>query len=292
MKKIYNLLFILLAITATSCTERIDLDLDGAEPVIVIYGSVTDTLAYQSVAISSSVPYFDNQHNPAVSGANVTITSSDNETWELTESDTEKGIYLTQELKAGKEGRTYHLKVVHDFNKDGADETYEATSTMLPRFAMDSVEIRTMNDMGRNIFTVHISAQEPVGEDFYMSKYFVNDTLATKFSKFGLLKDMLIEGQYLNKLLVFFFSDQAEIDDYSDDEAKYGTFASSGDDVIIEFSRIEKSYYNFIHQAQRMKNGENPIFGGPPSNIQGNISNGGVGFFSAYSPSIIKTKIP
>lgn len=292
IKKTYHLLLIALTIITASCTERIDLDLDGAAPVIVIYGSITDTLAYQSIAISSSAPYFDNQPNPVVSGAKVSITSSDNESWELIESNTEKGTYLTQELKAGKEGTTYHLKVLYDFDKDGVDETYEATATMLPRFGMDSVEIKTMKDMSRNLFTIHIYGQEPEGEDHYMSKFYVSDTLATKFSKFGLLADKIFDGQYLNGLLIFHLSDLAEIDDYSDDDLKYETFASSGDEVIVEFCRVEKAYYNFIDQAQGVKYGENPIFGGPPSNIQGNISNGAVGFFAAYSPSRLKAKVP
>lgn len=292
MKIKYSLLLALLAITAVSCTERIDLDVESSDPVIVIYGSITDTLAFQSVAISSSVPYFDNQHNPPVTGARVTIASSDNDVWDLLENETEKGTYRTQELKAGKEGCVYHLTVTCDFDKDGEDETYEAVATMLPRFVLDSVQIKTLNDMGRNLFTAHVFAQEPEGEDFYMSKYYVNDTLATKLSKFGLLNDKLFDGQYLNGLLVFHFSDLAEIDDYSDDDQKYETFVSSGDDVIIELCRVEKNYFNFIEQAQNVKYGENPIFGGPPSNIQGNISNGGVGFFSAYSPSRLKATVP
>jgi hypothetical protein len=69
-------------------------------------------------------------------------------------------------------------------------------------------------------------------------------------------------------------------------------FLSSGDEVIVEYNRVEKGYYNFIEQAQHVKNGENPMFGGPPSNIQGNISNGAVGYFAAYSPARLKAVAP
>lgn len=292
MRNIYNSLFFLLVLLMTSCTERIDLDLDSSEPVIVIYGTITDTLAYQSIAISSSVPYFEQQHNPTVSGARVTITTSANEVWTLLESNTQKGTYQTETLKAGKPGESYNLKVEYDFDQDGTVELYEAFSTMLPPILLDSVSIETMNDMGMTVFTVNLSAQEPAGEDFYVSKYYVNDTLATKLSQYGLMNDRLIDGQYLNGFLVFFFNDMAEIEDYPEEDRKYQIFLSSGDEVIVEFNRVEKGYYNFIKQAQDVKYGENPMFGGPPSNIQGNISNGAIGYFAAYSPARLTAVAP
>lgn len=292
MKTIYNGLFMLLVLLMTSCTERIDLDLDNADPVIVIYGTVTDTLAYQSITVSKSVSYFDQQHNPTVSGAHVTITTSQNEVWTLLESTTQKGTYQTETLKAGKPGETYHLKVEYDSNQDGITEFYEASSKMLPPLKLDSVKIGVMKNMGRNIFTVNLSAQEPVGEDFYIGKYYVNDTLATKLSRYSLMNDLLIDGQYLNGYLVYFFADMAEIADYSDDNMKYNTFLSSGDEVIVEYNHVEKGYYNFVKQAQDVKYGENPMFGGPPSNIQGNISNGAAGYFATYSPARLKAIAP
>lgn len=292
MRNIYTNLLVLLFIFMASCTERIDLDLDSADPVIVIYGTVTDTLAYQSVAISSTVPYFEMEHNPTVSGAHVTITTSENEIWTLLENDNQKGTYQTETLRAGKPGETYHLKVEYDFNQDGTTELYEASSTMLSPIQLDSVQIGRMDHMGKNSFTVNLFAQEPVGEDFYFSKYYVNDTLATKLSKYGMMNDLFMDGEYLNGYLVYFFADMAEIDDYSDNSKKNRTFLSSGDELIVEFNRIEKSYYKFVKQAQDVKDGENPMFGGPPSNIQGNISNGAVGFFSTYSPARLTVVVP
>ncbi|MDD4515595.1 DUF4249 domain-containing protein [Massilibacteroides sp.] len=285
MRKAYIYLLTFFTLLTTACTERIELDLDSDDSKIVIYGTITDTLAYQNISISSSLPYFDQGHNPTISGAQVSIKTSDNEVWTLLESDTEKGRYQTQDLKAGKPGESYHLTVEYDFDQDGLSELYEASTTMSRKFVIDSVEIRTMNDMGFNVFTVNMFAQEPEGEDFYISKYYVCDTLATKLSKFGLMKDLLTDGEYLNGFLVYYFSDKAEIDDYAEDDLKYQTFISSGDEVVVEYCRVEKGYFNFIEQAQDMKYGENPMFGGPPSNIQGNISNGGVGYFTAYSPS-------
>jgi hypothetical protein len=292
--KTYNnpIILILTLMLSTACTERIELDIDSSDPVLVIYGSITDTLAYQQIAITSSVPYFSDESNPPISGAKVQVTTSENETWAYVESQTEKGIYRTEQPKAGKQGITYYLEVVYDFDQDGADEIYEANSTLLPPFQTDSTQIRTIDYMGYNVYTINIHGQEPSGEDFYMSKFYVCDTLATTLSDVGLWNDILFDGQYLNGLLIYSFGDMTEYDKYSEEDSKYMVFVSPGDEIIVEFNHIEEKYFNFIKQAQDMRYGENPMFGGPPSNIQGNISNGAVGFFSAYSPSRSKVIVP
>ena len=49
-------------------------------------------------------------------------------------------------------------------------------------------------------------------------------------------------------------------------------------------SGITKEYFDFINQVQQA--GFNlPFFSGPPANVQGNVTNGGIGFFAAYSNS-------
>ena len=47
----------------SSCTESIELDTDDADPVIVIYSTLTDELTYQQVQLSSSTGYFDGNKN-------------------------------------------------------------------------------------------------------------------------------------------------------------------------------------------------------------------------------------
>jgi hypothetical protein len=37
--------------------------------------------------------------------------------------------------------------------------------------------------------------------------------------------------------------------------------------------------------------GSNPLFSGPPANVKGNISNGAIGFFAAYTTSRSRIKV-
>ena len=48
---------------------------------------------------------------------------------------------------------------------------------------------------------------------------------------------------------------------------------------------IGSGYANFIWEAQAEVQGSNPLFSGPPANVKGNIDNGAIGFFAAYSVS-------
>lgn len=58
---------------------------------------------------------------------------------------------------------------------------------------------------------------------------------------------------------------------------------AAGDTVTAEINGIEKEYATFIWDAQTEIWGSNPLFSGPRANIKGNISNGAIGYFAAYS---------
>jgi hypothetical protein len=57
-----------------------------------------------------------------------------------------------------------------------------------------------------------------------------------------------------------------------------------GDVITLQMSGITKEYFDFVNQVQQA--GYNlPFFTGPPANVQGNVTNGGIGFFAAWSNS-------
>ena len=58
-----------------------------------------------------------------------------------------------------------------------------------------------------------------------------------------------------------------------------------GDIVTVEMNSIGEEYANFLWDAQSEISGSNPLFSGPPANVKGNINNGAIGFFAAYSVS-------
>ena len=167
---------------------------------------------------------------------------------------------------------------------------YNASTTIKEPFRIDSLQINSMSVLGRHYYTINLFAQELLGPDYYVSRFYINGGLATVMITWLMaLDDKLIDGKYLNGLLVYTFSDQNNQGEYDPNKV---LFVQSGDTVAVEIDRVEKGYYDFITQCKSSVNGENPFFGGPPSNIVTNLTNGAVGYFAGYAPSRKSVIVP
>jgi len=284
-------LFLLTAFFS-SCTELIDIKPSNSEPVIVIYGYLTEDNVHQTIRISVSSPYFEMQPNQPVSNAIVSIQSSDNQTFELVET-AENGLYCTRFPMAAVIGTTYHLSVQADINQSGNLKLYEATTTMPRAFQIDTVEIKTMTIMGFKHYNLYLYAQELPGNHYYYARAIINDTLMnSRISRAIVFSDYGIDGQYLDGFPLMQFEDsENNFFQGREDQLRYH-FVKPGDKITFCISLIEKGFHDFLEQAQRERRGENPFFGGPASNITTNISNGGVGYFTSFCTTRMDVYVP
>jgi hypothetical protein len=273
-----------------ACTEKMELKTANSDPVVVIYGCLTEDSIHQTIRVALSSPYFELAPNKPVSNALISIQSSDNETFELEETG-EKGLYRTKERMAAIAGTTYHLTVSVDPNQSGNMQLYEATAIMQRPFKVDTINIEARYIMGYKHYTLNLYAQDDEGPDYYCARTIINDTLTTALiSRYTVFSDYVIDGHYLNGLPVMQFEDYENIQFGNSDS--YYDFVKPGDKVSFCISLIEKGFHNFLEQCQRERNGENPFFGGPASNITTNISNGGIGYFTAFSSTWVDTYVP
>ena len=294
--KILNIIpIILFVVTAlVSCTAPIDINTRDSEPVIVIYGNITDENKYQFIRITSSSPYFDEKANIAILDAKVKVTSSDGEEYLFISE--KEGYYVSEIFFEGIPGVTYHLKVEVDFNNDGIMDIYEAETTIPPVVPVDSIDIKPMDIMGYRHFSLNFYMYEPVETDnYYLFKFFINDSLSNnKISEFIVSDDQMFNGAYLSGISLYYFEDATDEKNLTapraDEEGNY--MVKPGDRVCLQVLNIEKGYYHFINECISEKYGENPFFGGPPSNITTNISNGAVGYFSGYCLQERSTIVP
>jgi hypothetical protein len=281
----FTLLVFFFVLFLSSCEEPFDIDTDDAPPVIVIYGNFTNERTYHSINVSVSSPYFDPQPNRGISDAEVWIKSSAGDVYGFIENDTVPGLYQTIDKVAGIPDLAYTLSVKVDFDNDGIKEIYTATSYMLTPTEIDFVRIQSLSMMGRKSYAMYLYSQDAPTEDYYLSRYKVNDTLVLdKLSRTSLMSDRTFNGQYMNAMLLHMFGD---IDDRNEERDENGdenrrVYLSLGDVVTLSFGRIEKGYYNFINQCTNEMRGESPFFGSPASNIITNISHGGRGYFACY----------
>lgn len=285
----FIILLCLLGITVSSCTSPIDLKTNDSDPVIVIYGCLDGQAIHQSIRITSSSPYFEEKQNRPVSDAMVSIRSSANEMFELEELINEKGTYQTTVPMAAVAGITYQLKVEVDFDEDGVLEVYEASTMMPYHYELDSIKIEPTSIMGYKHYALKMYGVEEPGEDYYLFRFIVNDTIERfKISQFMTVSDKGINDDRIDGTVLSYIND---IEDYDEDEDEY-LYVESGDKITLCTSRIGKGYYDFVNQCQGERHGENPFFGGPASNITTNISNGAVGYFTAFSTSMLNGVIP
>jgi len=272
MKKLF---FIIPAILlyVTSCTERIDIDLDETYTRLVVYGAITTDTASHFVELSTTSSYYYNEAPPQVSGASLEISDDLGNVVNLTE--TEPGKYATSSLFAAIPGRIYTLRIVLQEEING-HKTYEASSSVSPIYPIDSINLVNQPDWGeKGFYEVACFYQDPPTTDFYMFNIFKNgvmltDTITNRF----VIDDGLFNGNYTNGIGVGYLN-----------QANEREFLKTGDTITFQGCNITKEYYNFIVTLQSETGFQTPLFSGPPANVKSNISNGAVGFFAAYGVS-------
>jgi len=274
-----------LIIIFTSCTARIDINTDDAEPRLVIYGTITCDSVRHYINISRSAGYFSDSDPEKISNAVVTI-STENETFTLKElsaidvrdnGDTIiykwEGVYATDSVFAGKPHETYTLDVWLDFDNDGITEHYQAVSKMPRGPRVDSIYLSD-----------YVIEQFPVlflfGEIFQDTEI---NLCVYATNHFGILRqglfdyfmiftpDMIVMQGGIYPLPIFTGSNSIYI----------------GDTIHFRVDNLSNDYARFLSQAKSEMSVPIPFFSSPPAEVTTNIRcmNANIkvsGFFAAY----------
>lgn len=243
-----------------SCQKVINVKLNSATPQIVIDASVSDQPGPYTVTLSKTVDFNQENTFPPVTGATVVISDDAGDIDTLKE--VNPGTYQTTTLPQGTPGRTYFLDVTAD------SEFYSASSTMPFPVPIDSVALeKRSGGFGSNKLDLVISFHDPKGIDNYyrivekiLNVHPVNGT--TQLPTLGnVLTDRLSDGKEISFSAI---SDQPEL--------------ASGDTVRVSLQSVDKNIYNYFRTVQ-----QNGSMSTTLSNPVTNITNGALGYFSAYS---------
>jgi len=245
----------------SSCKKILDLDLEAAEPQLVIAGNLTNIAGVQSVSISRTVPFDESNNFPAVSGAVVSLQDSEGNVVLFKEA--RPGIYEAYDLK-GKPGINYTLKVVLE------EQVYTASSTMPEVVALDSLSA-TEQTFGSNVRkTIAVNFQDPAGiKNFYLYKMVLN---GKKVGQIFSDSDFFTDGRYVRRDLFLSGVEDLEIE--------------SGDAVTVEMQTIDEPIYTYWRTLEQQYASGNPNDVTTPSNPPSNWSNRALGFFSAHTVQI------
>jgi hypothetical protein len=239
-----------------SCMEVIQVDLNSASPKLIIDASVSDQRGPYTVVLSQTLAFNLNNTFPPVTGAVVVISDNAGNTDTLTEN--HPGNYQTSRLQ-GIPGRTYTLTVKSN-NID-----YMAISTMPFPVQIDTVFSK--NRFATKYKELSVSFNDPKGIDNYyrllerITHYLPAPDRILLPTLGTVSTDRLLDGK---KITVSPGFNQPEM--------------ITGDSVLVSLECIDKNVYTYFRTASQTGNQSTTV-----SNPVSNITNGALGYFSAYT---------
>ncbi len=253
MKKI---LFILLFGMLASCEEVIQVELENAEPRLVVEGSISEGQTAQ-VKLSLTSSFFDEIEPIFVENATVEITDVQGQiTEELIYSG--QGMYLGQSV-LGVQLKDYRLRIEYD------GVTYESTSKLYPPAEIQSVNFNKISggfSVGAGLASL-IEIKSNHSEAYYCIEYDRKDTSLSSVLAIDLQEPVE------NGMLDLFVNPQFLVEE--------------GDSVFLTVKTIDKAQYDYLVGLNDLAGNNNQGGGATPYNPLSNFEPEVLGSFYAYS---------
>lgn len=247
-----------------SCEDVIDIDLNDAEPRIVIEAKLYDKFIPATVILSYSTEFFGAPEFNTVSDAEVYIIDNLGDSVLIPESE-KKGFYTKDFF--GDTGKIYTLRVKVD------DKIYTAQSEMIPPMKFDSVVA---------VFEEPIFHFDTAG--YIVNCYITNKAQQEDFARISVLGNSLQSKELY--LINDFYTDGNQIE-FRLYREKY----NAGDTVITQLYTMDENVYRYLYTFAEIA-GETFHDTSTPYNPETNINNGALGYFGAFSTDFNLLIIP
>lgn len=257
MNKFYiPAILLLLCQLFSSCEELIDINLNDADPRIVIEADLNNLPNAQIIYVSRTVPFNDVRPKEIVGNAQVQVMGPQGSPIQFVFSEEHQGYVNSTFIP--RENLTYSLRVMVD------GEMYESTETMPMRVEVDSVGMLRENIFGDTYYFATLRFQDPAGIDNYY-KYNVSvDDKPMKF--FAVFSDKFNDGLYITHQI-------GSVDNDIEMTSQ----------VIIRRQSISESVYRYWNEIQSTNPGS-----AAPANPTSNITNGALGYFSVSNADVFQ----
>jgi len=260
-----NILFALASIVAIallhSCTKVIDINLNEADPKIVIEAELVSGTHDFMVKISKTSDFFNPGQPVTIADATVFLKrGADNAPLHLTNDG--NGIYTLKNFTA-TENTFYFLSVTAE------GKTYEAMDFLPKNVLLDSLTVgvpenNPFNPSGADSFEIVLNYQDPLGDvNFYRIKSTVNGIPRSEGVKLLVIEDRYSAGAYFTLPI---FTDSYELND----------------SVDVELVSMSHAMFDYFTTLALLVDGSGSA---APTNPSGNWSGGALGYFGAFSVS-------
>ena len=258
MRTILILLSLIMLLTA--CEDIIEIDLDYMKPKLVVEGLINDSDHQCIIKLSKTTDYFNQETNPTVSDA--VITLNDNAGTIVNLNETEPGVYSKETFQV-KPNVNYTLHILSE------GKEYAATATIPKKVNIDSLTCRYnpesfIYEVGY-VVSCHFSDPESYRNWYRLKTFNVNDKTQAKNSK-DIYNDDLNNGKRVE--LPWSYNVYQEFDT-----------------VVVELYTLDGPTYDYYKTLFPISGGSDMMSMTTPANPNTNISNGALGYFGAYTIS-------
>jgi len=271
----------------TACEDPIEIGLPEGESQLVVDALIT-TEPGQEVFLSQTLPYFANQANPPVSGAEVKLVDVA-DGFEYVFQEVEPGVYRNDSIINDSVGE-YHLTV--DWN----ELNFRATSELRPVPPIDTISF-FLEDVGVSeiqTFAEYFATDVPNSDDFYWILYTRNDILYNDPTDFATSQNGAFGGTSGDVDGGLFILPIRQLINGWEDGYQVG------DNLDVEIRSITEECFDFLNVVQvQADNANQGLFATPSANIPSNIQNLDVnsdkqalGFFNLSNVSKRNTIVP
>ncbi len=279
-----------------SCEDKINPSLEKADPLLVVDAWINNLPSEQTILLSLTQPYLENELPKSVSGASITVTDNQGKIYSFNESDKIPGSYVWKPLGKevfGKIGNSYSLSVKYN------NEKFQAVSKMGRVPVIDSITFETEKQTGgtKMITRGDFWASDPVGVgDTYWIKSFKNGVLLNKPTELNFAYDAGFDPGAKADGVVFIPPIRGRMNSVDEDTENGGNRSpfSNGDSVNVQIHSITYASYLYLDQVELQTNrpgGFSELFSRPLSNVPTNIVNStpagskALGFFNVAAVS-------
>ncbi len=257
-------IFFWLILILTGCEEKADKDFPTDVPdTIVVQATLTDENHHQEVKITKPVAGQSFEPNP-VSGAIVTLSNGTQST-NCTESIDESGVYTSDISFAAVLGQTYYLNIVCK------GKTYSAETTILPVSPLNPLSYVPV-DENDSLYKIGWVAPDYNADAQDMYKITIDWSHITNIPP---------EEKSKAELYYYTFKTLDVIELFSPDKEE--AFFPKGSIIIEKKYSLTDDYANFLRALSAETVWQGSLFDEARGNLPTNISNGGLGYFTACS---------
>ena len=289
---------LLISLAFGSCTDVINIEPDSAEAIFVVDAWINNQPTPQTIRLTRSAPYFDSQLAAGVSGATVTVESSEGKKFEFV--DQGDGNYAWTPSTTGELGP---IGTTYDLTIDLDGEVFTSATIQLGAPPVDSIsqEYRVDDLSGPDGIYTNFFARDLLGlGNTYWIKTFKNGAFLNKPQEMNLAYDATFSAGSESDGIIFIPPIREATnrlpDPDTDDDGDVPPW-EVGDVIRVEIHSISNEAFDFLYLArEQMINGDNTIFAVPLANTTGNVVNNAtgkraLGFFNVAKMTFLERTI-